>query len=253
MIEPITFVMERKMLQGIKERGESHRFPDTLLDQIMPEYEFRGIETVDVHASPEQVFRAFRELKASDMPLAELLGQIRYLPARLDQNKRTEPAQAESFSDAMLKMGFVSLGEEPNLQILIGAIGKFHELADQQFVHVHDAEEFQRFLHEDYQRLAISVRISDENSGHGCKSTLEHRTHAMSEHACKQFARYWLAIKPGGGFVTRQLLDAVKRRAEKIAKPVKSVESRRRGEQAAVPMTPIGRQQPTLKPEPVRV
>jgi hypothetical protein len=40
----------------------------------------------------------------------------------------------------------------------------------------------------------------------------------LSDRARKQFARYWLAIKPGGGFVTRQMLGAVKRRAELLAK-----------------------------------
>jgi hypothetical protein len=47
---------------------------------------------------------------------------------------------------------------------------------------------------------------------------LEHRTHALSEHARKLFARYWIALKPGGGLVTRQVLGAVKHRAEAIAK-----------------------------------
>jgi hypothetical protein len=43
---------------------------------------------------------------------------------------------------------------------------------------------------------------------------LEHRTHALSEESRKQFARYWLAIKPGGEFMSKLLLKAVKQRAE---------------------------------------
>jgi hypothetical protein len=244
MVEPINFVMERKMLKGIKERAESHRIPDTLLDRILPEYEFRGIESVLVHSSPEQIMRAFSELRSSDLPLAELLGEIRYAPAKF--NKRQEvPVQSESLAETMQKMGFVTLAEEPN-QMVIGAIGKFHELADQQFVQLQNTEEFRRFTHEDYQKLAISLRITGGDPAAGCTVTLEHRTHALSEHARKQFARYWIAIRPGGGLVTRQMLSAVKRHAEAPApekKPLLPFQSPR-------PQVAVGEwQQP--KPNPI--
>jgi hypothetical protein len=151
----------------------------------------------------------------------------------------------------MLKMGFIGLGEEPGHQVVLGAIGKFHELSDQQIVHVHDADEFRRFLHADYQKLAISLRVTGDDPVTGCTLTLEHRTHAMSEHARKQFSRYWLAIKPGGGFATHQLLGAVKHRAEAIAKQAKVARSQPSVAPPSVvapaPLTP----QPTAKPEPV--
>jgi hypothetical protein len=116
-------------------------------------------------------------------------------------------------------------------------------------VHLENVQEFQRFLHEDYQKLAISFRITGEDPVKGCTVTMEHRTHALSEHARKQFALYWLAIKPGGGFVTRQMLQAVRRRAEapesdkKTPLPFQS------------PREPVlvapARQQLTPQPEPV--
>lgn len=246
LIEPINFVMERKMLQGIKERAESHRIPDTLLDNVMPEYEFRGLESTVIHATPQRIMESFSELKGSDMPLAELLGEIRYAPAMLNKQPANKEL-SETFTEAIKKMGFVTLAEEPN-QVVIGAVAKFHELGDQQFVHVQDAEEFRRFLHADYQKLAISLRIREDEQAGGCRVTLEHRTHAMSEQSRKLFALYWIAIKPGGGFVTRQLLRAVKRHAEAPMPEKKApLPFPTSHEQAGVAAP--ARQLPTLRPE----
>lgn len=249
VIEPVNFVMERKMLQGIKERAESHRIPDELLDRVMPEYEFRGIESILVHATPEQILTAFDQIKGSDMPLAELLGQIRSLPERFAKAKPAQPPQEEPFSETMRKMGFVELGQEPNREMVVGAIAKFHELADQQFVPVRDADEFRRFLHEDYQKLAISVRVTGQDPVQGCTLTLEHRTHALSEHARKQFARYWIAIKPGGGFVTKQMLAAVKAKAEALAQSPRIADTRAPREPVMPPAPFKSKQTSMPKPE----
>ena len=46
---------------------------------------------------------------------------------------------------------------------------------------------------------------------------LEHRTRATDAKAARRFARYWLAIRPGGAFVSRQLLRAIARRAERTS------------------------------------
>jgi hypothetical protein len=217
MVEPVTFVMERQLLRGICERAETHRVPDPLLDRAMPEYEFRGVESVLIHASPEQIFEAFSKVSGKDMPLGQLLGQARSMTSQFAGSGQEHAAPDEPFMNLILKMGFVRLGEQSNRQVILGGIAKFHELRDEQLVQVRDAVEFRRFLHADYQKLAISVRVLGDDPVTGCTLILEHRTHAMSEHARKQFARYWLAIKPGGGLISRQLLSAVKSRAEAVA------------------------------------
>lgn len=218
LVEPVDFILNRKTLLGIKERAEAHRVPDELLDRVMPEYEFRGVESVRIRASAEQIFEALSDIRGAEMPLADALGELRYLPARLFGHAFGGSPRNKPFVELILKTGFIGLGEEPNREVVIGAIGKFHELFDQHFVRLNDADEFRRFLHADYQKLAISFRVTGDSPAVGLTLTLEHRTHAMSEHARKQFARYWRAIKPGGAFVSQQLLHAVKHRAEALAR-----------------------------------
>jgi hypothetical protein len=46
---------------------------------------------------------------------------------------------------------------------------------------------------------------------------LEHATRALSADAGRKFHRYWLFIKPGGAFVSRQLLKAIRNRAQGAA------------------------------------
>ena len=51
----------------------------------------------------------------------------------------------------------------------------------------------------------------------GVTVVLDHRTLALGDGAFWRFALYWLGIKPGGAFVSWQLLQAVKARAEALA------------------------------------
>lgn len=62
--------------------------PRTSLDQWLPEYEFADTIAVPVHASSKRLFRAFSEITLRDMPLASLLGKLRYLPGRLSADCR---------------------------------------------------------------------------------------------------------------------------------------------------------------------
>jgi hypothetical protein len=185
-----------------------------LLDKLMPLFEFQDSIWVHVDAAPRDIFRAFDEVTPADMPLAWLLGVMRYLPAILKGDVKPSLPNDESFTKQLLAAGNTVLAQEPERELVIGMIGKFRQLSDQAFVSFKDAGEFAAFADPAYQKLAMSIRVEPDKLIGGYTLVLEHRTHALSDEAERQFARYWLAIKPLGGFVTKLLLNATKRRAE---------------------------------------
>jgi hypothetical protein len=103
--------------------------------------------------------------------------------------------------------------------VVLGAIGKFHHLMDQQFVPLYHAEDFLHFAQPDYQQLVMSIRVEGDDPKTGYRLVLEHRTHALSPAARRKFWLYWLAIKPGGNFVSWLMVRAIKRRAEAAIAP----------------------------------
>jgi hypothetical protein len=188
------------------------------LDEVLPVYEFRGRETILVNASAEQTFRALQELTIAEAApaLVRTLISLRYLPGRLTGRGRTGQLgdETQPFREAMLSDGNVVLAEEPGREVVVGTIGKFHNLIDQQPVPMRNADEFARFDEPGYQKLAMGWRTNEADGG-GCELVMEHRTHALSPGSRRKFALYWwLMIKAGSAVLARMLLRATKRRAE---------------------------------------
>lgn len=210
-MELVQFVMERETLRGLKRRAEAGQ--ETLLDQLLPDYEFRGVESVRVHASPEQIFRALREVTLAEMPLAYALGTLRYLPGKLTGRMKRQPDETSRPFFEVAE--FNVLAEDPGREVVIGGIGKLHNLMDQQFVPGLDAESFKRFDDPEYEKFVQSVRVTGNATSDAHNLVAEHRTHALSPGARRKFALYWhLMVGWGGNWLLRMLLDAVKRRAE---------------------------------------
>lgn len=211
-LEVVQFVMEREMLRGLKLRAEAGQ--DTLLHQLLPEYDFRGVEIVTIQASPEQIIRALREVTLAEMPLAYALGTLRYLPGLLTGRMKRQPDEA---TRPFLETGVMNLlAERPGREIVIGTIGRLHDLLDQQLIRVQDAEEFKRFDDPDYEKFIQSFRIASGSEATGFRLVAEHRTQALSPEARRKLALYWyLMVGWAGNWLLRMLLAAVKRRAER--------------------------------------
>jgi hypothetical protein len=210
------FVMERAMLLGIKRRAERAAEPDTLLDDVLPAYDFRGRTSVVIHAPPATIFRALREVTLADMPLADALGTLRYLPGRLSGRTRRRPEdRTRPFFDVT---GNLTLAAAPDREVVVGCAGRLHDPLDQQFVALDGPRAFARFDAPGYEKLAMSFRIAGGDAQRGYRLECEHRTQALGAGARRAFAVYWwLLIKWGSGLMLRLLLAAVARRAERVA------------------------------------
>ena len=191
--------------------------PSELLDEFLPEYEFRDTVSLEIDAQPRRVLRALRDLRLSDMRLAWLLGELRYLPARIAGS--AQPADGEQPFLAMLRTatGTIVLGERAD-ELALGTIGKLHQLTSQEPQCLTGAHCFRDFSETGFEKLAMSLRVTELAPGR-CRVTMEHRTHALGPVARAIFGVYWLTIKPMGAFVTWQMLRAVRRRATAAEEP----------------------------------
>src|SRR3712207_1099184 len=95
-----------------------------LLDELMPLYEFEEVHAVRVSATPERALEAVRRATPGEMPLVRLLFAIRSLPARLAGKQGLPAAKTEPLYDQMLAFGFAGLAEEPDREVVVGAIGQ---------------------------------------------------------------------------------------------------------------------------------
>jgi hypothetical protein len=191
--------------------------PSTALDALLPEAEFRDTCSRRVQAPPAIVLRALREVTVADMPAATAIAEVRYLPARL--LGRVPPSTPDApFFDLLLseRGGYRTLAEDPGREVVIGTVGRLHDLVDQELTRPESAEAFRQFAAPVHEKLGMSLRVEDVDAT-GCTLVLEHRTQAVDTRARRLFSLYWIVIKPGGAFMSQLLLRAVQRRAESAA------------------------------------
>jgi hypothetical protein len=211
-----------------RDEDQGQGTPLMLLDQYLPNAEFAGEVSVAIHAPANAIFAALQTVTVDDMPIANWLGNLRYLPGKLaGKVEARAPAKAKPFIQTLQKEGRnIILAEEAPREVVFGAIGKFHDLLDQQVVPLKNANDFMAFDQPDYQKLAMSFRLTrldpyDDLLGY--RLTLTHRTHALSNEARRKFALYWLGIKPGGNFVSWLMLRAIKQITERAISPMSTL------------------------------
>ncbi len=182
-----------------------------LIDTIEPDREFVQRVTVHVDAAPKDAMRALREVTLRDMPVATFIGDLRYLPGYL--TGRTKPGdRAAPFVDRLLEGGSVLLADLDD-DVVIGGIGKYHQILDQEPLTIPDAFFYDNFDGASYEKLAIEICAVPKDGG--CDLVLEAHTHPLGSDSHKACARYWKVIDPMGRLVSWMLLRAAKRRAER--------------------------------------
>ena len=184
-------------------------------DELAAGAQFRDLIAVRVAAEPEALFRALRVVTLADMPLARLVGGIRYLPTRL-AGRLPRADTRKPFLSSIVEGGTLVLRDRTPREIITGSAGRLHRIVDQTPVLFPSRSAFDTFTDPDHEKLFMSIRVTDAGPDGTRWLVLEHATRALSPAAEKKFRRYWLFIRPGGAFVTRQLLSAIGRRARSL-------------------------------------
>jgi hypothetical protein len=186
----------------------------SLLDEALPEYDFRERHACHIDAPLERVDEAVRAVTIRDMPLPRLLFAVRAAPRRL----RRKPSRFGEVDVPLLGLAldivFGSLGDEPGDEVAIGMIGQPWKLAGGKTRRFERPDEFRAFAEPGFVKAAMNFRF--EPRGKGTLLATETRIKATDPAAQRRFRRYWLVIRLGSGLTRRSWLRAAKRRAERF-------------------------------------
>ena len=136
---------------------------------------------------------------------------LRMLPARL-LRRATALGSTGPLLDEFVREGFVVLGERPDAELVLGGIGKFWRLVDEDTIRaVETADEFRAFADPGYAKAAVTFLVTAEAGG--SQVVTETRIVGTSPEATARFRRYWRVVGPGSALIRRSWLAAIRRRA----------------------------------------
>lgn len=182
--------------------------PRTVLDDIMPEYQFFERHSARIHARPEQVMQAVRQSTFGDMKSLATLLKIRGAALRIHDTTHT--LQDMRVLDAFSASGYRSGGSEHEIVMGGGA-----NVRAGRPLEARTLQEFADYREQGAVKMAFNFNVEDLGDGWSAIST-ETRVLATDDFTRRGMGRYWRLIVPGSGLLRLQWLDAIKKRAESM-------------------------------------
>ena len=162
------------------------------LERVIPHWDVRTRRSIDVDAPPAAIWRALHETTMRETRIARLLFRVRRLPAVGDRR--------------ILDLeGFTRLAEEPERELVVGAVGKPWTPRGG-LVAGADVAAFDRA---GYARMALNVTLE------GRTLATETRVRCTDRRSQLLFRLYWSLVGPFSRVVRADWLRAIKRRAER--------------------------------------
>jgi len=194
---------------------EPPRDPILLIDRFLPRYDFAVVHADVFRAPPEACYRLARGLDLLRDPVIRTLLVIRSLPERLLgrlPGHRAPAAGAEAPPptfrlDDMVgpPLGWILLGEEPNVEIVLGQIGQPWKPVGASAGPPVAPAEFASFDRPGFAKVAFSLLVQP----YGVASsilTMETRVVLTDPGSRRRFARYWRLVEPSVRLIDRMTL-----------------------------------------------
>jgi hypothetical protein len=185
---------------------------ETLLDDVMPEYQFSERHSERIHAKPEQVMQAIRQSTFGDMKSLSTLLKIRGAALRTPDNNGVFSPDKRVL-DSFAASGYIAGGSEHEIVMCGGAIVRAKRPLEMRTL-----QEFADYREQGAVKIGYDFIVDDAGGGWS-KVTAETRVVATDDFTRRGMGRYWRLIVPGSGLLRRQWLDGIKRRAESGANP----------------------------------
>ena len=192
--------------------SRTHRSHGNLaIDRFMPVYHFHEFHETRVHAPPEEVYRAIREVRADEIRFLKTLMGIRSLPSVFTRLRRQRPDR-RPLLEVATGSSFLYLAQEPPREILVGTVGRFWR-ASGTSTRVETPEAFRAFDRPGFARATMNFVVEPEREGWSRVAT-ETRIFVPEDSVRRKFGAYWRVIYPGSSLSRYEWLEAVRRRAE---------------------------------------
>lgn len=173
----------------------------SLHDKYLPHYDFNEVHRKLIDAPAEVIYALIRNQDFSGSWIIRVLFFLRGLPAKKVTIK------------GLTDQKFVVLEEHPNEEIIIGLIGQFWKPTGE--LQSFEPNAFISF-HGPFAKATWAFELrSHENKK---LLTTETRIACPDLRTRKFFSRYWFLIKPFSGLIRREMLRAIKVKAEREAK-----------------------------------
>ena len=182
--------------------------PKTVLDNIMPEYQFSEIHSARIRARPAQVMQSVRESTWGDMKSLRTLLKIRGASLHTPSHASSAFSQDKRILDAFAASGYVSGGSDHEI-VMCGGVN----VRAQHVLEARTLQEWSDFHEPAAVKMAFDFYVADAGGGWSTITT-ETRVLATDDLTRRGMARYWRLIVPGSGLLRRQWLDGIKIRAE---------------------------------------
>jgi hypothetical protein len=179
--------------------------PGTLIDEVLPRFDFGSRHTRRVAASPAEVARATERYR---------IDRDASLPVRSLFLMRGLGIPRGSVREVLTGGGFAVLGERPGEEIVAGTTGRFWAIREQANMEAPaDVEAFWAFARPGWAKGAMTIRFEPLDDG-STNLVTETRVRCSDLAARKRFALYWALISVFSGWIRRDLLRGIARLAE---------------------------------------
>jgi hypothetical protein len=172
------------------------------IDDVLATWDWRSAHTTRVAAPPDRAAAAAREFSGRDLPVTGALMRVRALGRRTFDERPV--------LQAMTRIGLVTLIDEPRGVVVGGVISPWRLRGGHRLIA--SADELRRFAEPGWVRVATAFTVAPE--GEGSRVRTETRIAATDDTARRRFGRYWRLIGPFSSITRREMLAAIRRRAE---------------------------------------
>jgi len=175
-----------------------------VIDSVLPAYDWRSAHACTVAAPPERVDAALRAVRWGDLRVTGALMTLRSLGRRR--------AGDRTLVETMTGIGLRPLVDEPGILVLAGIGQPWKPMGGRRPPWDGSLEGYRAFAEPGSVRMVAGFAVAPAPAG--SRLSTETRVAATDETARRRFGRYWRLIAPFSGLTRREMLAAVRRRAE---------------------------------------